>query len=223
MVLQPSELRSFHKLSSHHRDAVLKVAYVSCFYCLNHYRPKLIKEWCDREQTALCPKCGIDAVLPTHMGTEALRAMHDYWFSVAKGKSYQMRKGKAMAKCKAVILEDDKVDINDLCWKSHEMACEKGFWDDVPEDPGRLTHIGSKVALIHSEVSEALEEYRAGHPLDEIRIEDGKPEGFGPELADIVIRVCDLAQKAGVNLGANINLKMRYNKTRPTRHGGKLI
>lgn len=222
MALQPSQLRKYHKQSSKHREDVLRVAYVSCFYCQQHYKPKLIKEWCDNEQTAICPKCGIDAVLPFHMGTEALKDMHDYWFSVVKG-GYQMRNGRALSKNKAVILEDDKVDINDLCYRSHDMACEKGFWDDVPEDPGRLTHIGSKIALIHSEVTEALEEYRAGYPLDEIRIEDGKPEGFGPELADIVIRVCDLAQKAGVNLGANINLKMRYNKTRPTRHGGKLI
>jgi NTP pyrophosphatase (non-canonical NTP hydrolase) len=103
------------------------------------------------------------------------------------------------------------------------MACEKGFWDETPEEPGRLTSIGAKMALIHSEVTEALEEYRNGHPLDETRIENGKPEGFGVELADVIIRVCDIAQKAGVNLGALVNLKMRYNRTRPTRHGGKKI
>jgi NTP pyrophosphatase (non-canonical NTP hydrolase) len=225
MSLQPSQLRAYHKLSSHHRDDVLRVAYVSCFYCLRHFSPKKkkIKEWCDGGQTAICPYCGIDAILPTHMGTEALQDMHDHWFSVAKGKSYQMRKGKAMAKIKASILEEEKVDINQLAYKAHAMAVEKGFWDDLKEEPGRLTSIGAKIALIHSEVSEAIEEYRNGHPLDETRIEDGKPEGFGVELADVIIRVCDLAERAGVNLGACINLKMRYNETRPTRHGGKLI
>ncbi|MBV8068290.1 MAG: hypothetical protein JO270_00195 [Acidobacteriaceae bacterium] len=222
MGLQPSDLRRYHKQSSNHRTEVLRVAYVSCFYCQKHYQPKLIKEWCDDEQTAICPKCGIDAVLPFHMGTEALKDMHDYWFSGVKG-GYQMKKGRPLARVKAVILEEDKVDINQLCYQSHEMACEKGFWDEIKEEPGRLTSIGAKMALIHSEVTEALEEYRNGHPLDETRIEDGKPEGFGVELADVIIRVCDIAQRAGVNLGACINLKMRYNKTRPTRHGGKLI
>ena len=219
--MQPSKLVALHKLSSHHKDEVLRVAEVTCFYCQQHYSPKLIKEWCDDGETALCPKCGIDAVLPTSLGLEATHDMHHHWFRVVKG--YQMKKGKALSINKSVILEDDHVDLNELCRRSHEMAKEKGFWDQTKEDPGRLTHIGSKVALIHSEVTEALEEYRNGHPLDETRIEDGKPEGFGVELADVVIRVCDLAQHAGVNLGALVNLKMRYNATRPTRHGGKKI
>lgn len=219
--MQPSELQKYHKLSSDHRKEVLRVAYVCCFYCLQNYKPKEIKEWCDKGETALCPKCGIDAVLPFHMGTEALQEMHDRWFK--KGKTFQMRKGKALSLNKAVILEEDAVNLNELCRRSHAMAVEKGFWDQTVEDPGRLTHLGSKIALIHSEVTEALEEYRAGHPIDETRLEDGKPEGFGVELADVIIRVCDLAEHAGVNLGALVNLKMRYNATRPTRHGGKLI
>jgi hypothetical protein len=220
MALQLSQQIAYHKLSSHHRDQVIKTYEVSCFYCLKKYKSKEIKEWCDKGDTAICPKCGIDAVLPFNMGTEALKDMHDHWFRVVKG-GYQMKKGKAFSRNKSVILEDDKVDLNDLCYKAHHMAAEKGFWDECKEDPGLLTNLGAKIALIHAEVSEALEEYRAGHPLDETRIEDGKPEGFGVELADIVIRVADLAQKAGVNLGAMVNLKFRYNETRPVRHGKK--
>lgn len=41
------------------------------------------------------------------------------------------------------------------------------------------------------------------------------------ELADIVIRVCDLAQELGIDLGEAVVAKMAYNKTRPHKHGGK--
>jgi NTP pyrophosphatase (non-canonical NTP hydrolase) len=221
MALQPSQLAALHKLSSHHRDQVLGVGELTCFYCCKNFPPKKIKEWCDSEQTAICPLCGIDAVLPFNLGTEALKEMHEHWFRVVSGKGYQMKKGKAFSRNRAVVLEDDKVDLNDLAYRTHALAVEKGFWDDCKEEPGLLTNIASKVALIHAEVTEALEEYRSGHPLDETRIEDGKPEGFGVELADVIIRTVDLAQRAGVNIGALVNLKFRYNESRPTRHGKK--
>jgi NTP pyrophosphatase (non-canonical NTP hydrolase) len=50
---------------------------------------------------------------------------------------------------------------------------------------------------------------------------DEKPEGFPSELADIMIRVMDLAEGMGVDLGKEILEKHEYNKTRPYKHGGK--
>lgn len=91
--------------------------------------------------------------------------------------------------------------------------------------------------LIVSEASEALEVYRkkdldptlcyAIDPITHAYVPytDGdptvKPEGVGSELADIVIRVFDLARRAKINIVAEIRRKMRHNKTRPYRHGGK--
>ena len=49
-----------------------------------------------------------------------------------------------------------------------------------------------------------------------------KPEGLGSELADIVIRVFDLAGMLKIDIANEIERKMRYNVTRPYRHGGKL-
>ncbi|MBB2961679.1 cytoplasmic protein [Methylobacterium sp. R2-1] len=56
-----------------------------CFYCLEVFAPDEIAEWIDEDATALCPRCGIDAVIGDLSGYPAgsvtfLRAMHQEWF-----------------------------------------------------------------------------------------------------------------------------------------------
>ena len=104
--------------------------------------------------------------------------------------------------------------IADLQVASHAIAVSKGWWEEE-------RNIGELLALIHSEVSEALEEWRDGYALDEIRWDKDKPLGFSTELADILIRVADLAECVGINLDDALKTKMAYNATRPWRHGGK--
>lgn len=52
---------------------------------------------------------------------------------------------------------------------------------------------------------------------------EGKPEGFGPEMADIAIRLLDNAEHHGLDLETLIAQKMNHNRTRPFQHGGKTI
>jgi len=81
------------------------------------------------------------------------------------------------------------MDIKKLAAQINKTAHEKGWY----EKGERNFH--EVVALMHSELSEALEEWRAGHGLDEVRIENGKPEGVPIEMADAYIRILDTCQE----------------------------
>lgn len=111
-----------------------------------------------------------------------------------------------------------KLAIKDVMVKAHKNAKKKGFYEDNKERT-----FGDNVALVHSELSEALEEYRNNYPLNEMRIENGKPEGVPAELADVIIRVCEFSEHYGIDLEKAIRVKMKYNSTRPHKHGGKKI
>lgn len=120
------------------------------------------------------------------------------------------------------------LSITAMAVEAHRNSTDKGFWGECQREalrnPGAYsrghTVASEKIALIHSEVSEALEELRVNPDPRARRVTDkGKPEGFGSELADAVIRCGDLAEGAGVDLEAEIKAKLEYNRTRPAMHG----
>ena len=107
------------------------------------------------------------------------------------------------------------------------------------------THKIAELGLIDTEVAEAIEEVRGNHPMNENRyprqaylasMPDNerdsypewphgpyKPEGVPSELADVIIRVLDLADAYGIDIGAAVVEKINYNATRSLRHGGKAL
>lgn len=100
----------------------------------------------------------------------------------------------------------------------HQISVDHGWWDDF--NPKTKRNVGELIALIHSEASELLEAFRHGNPRSEHITAFSSVE---EEMADIVIRVMDMAQAHGVSLGQAIVAKASFNKTRPHKHGNKVF
>lgn len=108
--------------------------------------------------------------------------------------------------------------------------------------------VGEDIALMHSELSEALEAFRDGLNVDKVYVAvpnpaggvsqptrlvpydpDNplhaklKPEGVPIELADVLIRVFDFCYRHGIDMTTALRLKHAYNATRPHLHGGKKL
>ena len=129
--------------------------------------------------------------------------------------------------------------LNELRDEALQNATEKGFTQSSPAE---------MIALIHSELSEALECLREGTPPSKMQysyafgvspcaqptkafasyssptgenIVRGKPEGVPAEMADVIIRVLHFCGALGIDIDKAVKEKMAYNETRPFRHGGK--
>lgn len=101
--------------------------------------------------------------------------------------------------------------FHELARSVHRMAVDKGWWDGDRNE-------GELIALMHAELSEALEGLRAGNPPS-----DHIPEfsAVEEEFADVIIRIMDHAAARGYRVGEALEAKLAFNATRPRKHGGK--
>lgn len=125
--------------------------------------------------------------------------------------------------------------LNDWRDEAYRIAQEHGFKD---------ASVGEDIALMHSELSEALEDHRAGRLPHELlwersdgitcrtprdaqsgdeKMDSPKPVGIPSELADVIIRILHFSGKHGIDIEAAVREKMAYNESRPFKHGGKRL
>jgi hypothetical protein len=83
------DLEATHKHCGNHRAAVMASDLCGCFFCRATFRPGEIVDWVDKDsdgigKTALCPRCGIDAVVASASGVslapDFLARMREFWF-----------------------------------------------------------------------------------------------------------------------------------------------
>lgn len=108
--------------------------------------------------------------------------------------------------------------LTEACFSN---SVDKGFYDDFPpndNEQAQLAYKSMKIALMHSELSEALEALRKPGGVDK-----HCPEfpNLDIELADVLIRVFDFCGANDINIGAAVFNKMAANAARPYKHGKK--
>lgn len=114
-----------------------------------------------------------------------------------KQKEYQIKDGLFIAA------------FNKMSTEVHETAVRTGWWDVEGEK-------GTRIALMHEELSETLKAYRKGNPPDKHIPEF---DNATVELADTIVRIMDFGQHYNMRIAEALIAKAEFNKTRPRKHG----
>lgn len=132
------------------------------------------------------------------------------------------------------------MNLTEFSKEVHQNAVDHGWWE-------KEVSFGEVIALCHSELSEALQEYRENMPMEYKRcmfnkdvceqkacvayetggcdgkLMSDKPEGVAVEFADCILRILDYCGKENIDIERILLEKHKYNKSRPYRHGGKRL
>jgi len=118
--------------------------------------------------------------------------------------------GKDPVSVHAVEPQKERKSLQQLGIEIREINAANGWSVTIPEEFGDKYKFPAVLALIHSEVSEALEAFR-----------EGDVEHFKEEMADVLIRVLDCVVGIDPDFDATVEAKMQVNRGRGYHHGGK--
>lgn len=139
------------------------------------------------------------------------------------------------------------MNIEELKKKSHQIAVEKGFWndyeignklDDKEKQIMQDLFISQKLLLMISELTESMESLRKSRRYEgnselikelceqsetqanlfQMRFIHHVKDTFEDELADTFIRLADLCEKMDIDIDSFIKMKMAFNSMRPEKH-----
>lgn len=99
-------------------------------------------------------------------------------------------------------------DLNTWAQLCHDLAYKAGWWDYDNETTSLI--YAAKIALVHSEISEALEGIRKNTMDAHLPYR----KSVEVELADALIRIFDLAGAMGLDLDGAVEEKLDYNQER---------
>ena len=85
-TVKANPYKTLWNLCTHNRELLEQENNASCFYCFQVYSPETITTWTDEQQTAICPECSIDSVLPGEFSQILLSKMHAEWFSIEESE-----------------------------------------------------------------------------------------------------------------------------------------
>ena len=103
-----------------------------------------------------------------------------------------------------------KFAVNKLVERCHGDSVQAGWYKDPKTGLPKPVNVGEKLMLVVSEVAEAMEGHRKNMMDDHLP----NRKMVEVELADAVIRICDLSGFLGIDLGGAIAEKLEYNKNR---------
>ena len=113
---------------------------------------------------------------------------------------------------KSIFIKKMTNAVSLIVSEAYSASVKAGWWTDIKT--GNMINaeelVPTKIALIHSELSEALEAHRKGLADDKLP----HRSGIEVELADAIIRISDLAGALNLDLGGAIAEKMIYNASR---------
>jgi len=141
--------------------------------------------------------------------------------------------------------------LNELAKEVHKNAVTHGWWDKEPSFPEIAMLCVSELSEALEEYRDAKPNYHAHYMGCDLgikctetellgencpprnafaAIEDGacphntgKPQGIAVELADCILRILDYCGAKNIDIETATLEKHKYNKTRPYKHGGKII